>query len=95
MNGKLVTHYENGIRVVEAAILPWNERPEVYEKPKRGDTIKFTCRTNNNRGPAHELATGRTASIIKSFTLHDDWKTHWANELEFSAEPRPTAKEKQ
>jgi len=42
---------------------------------------------NDNQGPAHELATDRSVSITNSITFHDDWKTHWANELEFSAEP--------
>jgi hypothetical protein len=93
VGGKLVTRYDNGVRIVEAAI-PWSEMPEVYARLKRGETIKFTCRTNDNKGPAHELATGRSVSVTNSFTFHDDWKTHWANELEFSAERAPTTQEK-
>lgn len=83
--GKLVTHHENGTRIVEAAI-PWSEMPEVYTRIRRGETIKFTCRVSDNKGPAHELATSRSVSTTNSFTFHDDWKTHWSNELEFSAE---------
>jgi hypothetical protein len=61
--------------------------PEVYARIRSGQTIKFTCRVSDNKGPAHELATDRSVSITNSITFHDDWKTHWANELEFSAEP--------
>ncbi|GGH06442.1 hypothetical protein GCM10011586_23270 [Silvibacterium dinghuense] len=85
VDGKLVTRYENGTRIVEAAI-PWSAMPEVYARIQRGETIKFTCRVNDNKGPAHELATGRSVSTTNSFTFHDDWKTHWSNELEFSAD---------
>ena len=85
VNGKLVTRYENGTRIVEAAI-PWSEMPEVYARIQSGETIKFSCRVSDNKGPAHELATGRSVSTTNSFTFHDDWKTHWSNELEFSAE---------
>jgi hypothetical protein len=88
VDGKLVTRYENGTRIVEAAI-PWREMPEVYARIQRGEAIKFTCHVSDNKGPAHELATGRSVSTTNSFTFHDDWKTHWSNELEFSAE-RPT-----
>jgi len=83
--GKLVIHYDNGTRIVEAAI-PWSEMPEVYARIRSGKTIKFSCRVSDNKGPAHELATGRSVSITNSITFHDDWKTHWANEIEFSAE---------
>lgn len=89
VNGKLITRRENGMRIVEAAI-PWSEMPEVYARIQHGETIKFTCRVSDNKGPAHELATGRSVSTTNSFTFHDDWKTHWANELEFSAQPRST-----
>jgi len=85
VDGKLVTRYDNGTRIVEAAI-PWSAMREVYARIQGGETIKFTCRVNDNKGPAHELATGRSVSTTNSFTFHDDWKTHWSNELEFSAE---------
>ena len=83
--GELVIRYGNGTRIVEAAI-PWSEMPEVYARIRSGKTIKFSCRVSDNKGPAHELATGRSVSITNSITFHDDWKTHWANEIEFSAE---------
>jgi hypothetical protein len=89
VEGKLVTRYDNGTRIVEAAI-PWGAMPEVYARIQRGETIRFTCRVNDNKGPAHELATGRSVSTTNSFTFHDDWKTHWSNELEFSAERQGT-----
>ncbi len=84
--GKLVIRRDNGTRIVEAAI-PWSEMPEVYARIRSGRTIKFSCRVSDNKGPAHELATDRSVSITNSITFHDDWKTHWANEIEFSAEP--------
>jgi hypothetical protein len=84
--GKLVIRHDNGTRIVEAAI-PWSEMPEVYARIHSGKTVKFSCRVSDNKGPAHELATGRSVSITNSITFHDDWKTHWANEIEFSAEP--------
>ena len=83
--GSLVIRREGDTRIVEAAI-PWSEMPEVRKKILAGETVKFTCRVNDNKGEAHELATGRSVSITNSFTFHDDWKTHWANELQFSAE---------
>jgi hypothetical protein len=83
--GQLVIRREGNTRIVEASI-PWNEMPEVYRKIQAGETIKFSCRVNDNRGPEHELAAGRSVSKVNSITFHDDWQTHWANELEFGAE---------
>lgn len=83
-NGKLVMRRTGNTRIVESAI-PWSEIPSVHERILSGKTIKFTCRINDNKGPAHELAAGRSVSITNSITFHDDWKTHWGNELEFSA----------
>ena len=83
--GKLVVRRQGAMRFVEAAI-PWSEMPAVYQKIQVGEPIKFTCRINDNKGPARELATGRSVSITNSITFHDDWKTHWANELEFGVE---------
>jgi hypothetical protein len=83
--GKLVIRREGNTRLVEAAI-PWSEMPAVHQQILEGKPVKFTCRVNDNKGPAHELATGRSVSTTNSITFHDDWKTHWANELEFSAE---------
>lgn len=85
VSGKLVIHRDGNTRIVEASI-PWGEMPAVHEQIMEGKTVKFTCRVNDNKGPARELATGRSVSITNSITFHDDWKTHWANELEFSAE---------
>lgn len=72
-------------RFVEASI-PWSEMPAAWERIRSGGTVKFTCRINDNKAPARELATGRSASKYNSFSLHDDWQTHWANELEFGVE---------
>jgi len=84
-DGQLVIWREGNTRFVEAAI-PWHEIPEVANRIRAGKTIKFTCRINDNKGPEHELAAGRSVSKINSVTFHDDWQTHWANELEFGAE---------
>ena len=83
--GELVIRRDGDTRVVEASI-PWTEMPEVQRAILAGRLVKFSCRVNDNKGPAHELATGRSVSITNSITFHDDWKTHWANELEFGAE---------
>ncbi len=77
--------YRNGVRYVEAAI-PWHEIPEVRQRILAGETIKFSCRINDDAGPSHELATGRSVSKMNSFTFHNDWQTHWSNELEFGSE---------
>jgi len=73
------------MRFVEASI-PWTEMPAVWARVRAGKTVKFTCRINDNHAPARELATGRSASKYNSMTFHDDWQTHWANELEFGVE---------
>jgi hypothetical protein len=80
----LTIHRTATMRLVEASI-PWSEMPEVWQRLRSGKTIKFTCRINDNRAPARELATGRSVSKYNSFSFHDDWQTHWANELEFGA----------
>lgn len=82
---KLSIRRVDGTRIVEAS-LPWAEMPEVHRKILAGEPIKFSCRINNNKGLAQELATGRSVSKINAVTFHDDWQTHWANELEFQAE---------
>ena len=84
-NGKLVIRRDGNTRIVEASI-PWSEMPEVRTRILSGQTIKFTCRVNDNKGPAHELAAGRSVSKSNSVTFHDDWQDHWANELEFGIE---------
>ncbi|WP_260703695.1 DOMON domain-containing protein [Edaphobacter flagellatus] len=85
VTGQLVIRRQDNTRLVEAAI-PWSEMPAVRALIAAGKPVKFTCRVNDNKGPAHELAADRSVSITNSITFHDDWKTHWANELEFSAE---------
>ena len=84
----LVIRRTETMRYVEASI-PWGEMPAVWERIRSGKTVKFTCRINDNRAAARELATGRGASKYNSFTFHDDWETHWANELEFGAGKLP------
>lgn len=69
---------------VECA-LPWSELPEVRKRLEAGQTVKFSFRVNNDAG-ALELAAGRSVSKDNCFAFHNDWTTHWANELEFGFE---------
>lgn len=71
--------------VVECAI-PWSELPEVKARMEAGQTVKFSFRVNNG-GTAFELAAGRSVSKQNPLTFHNDWSTHWANEVEFGWEP--------
>jgi hypothetical protein len=41
---------------------------------------------NDNGGPSYELASNRSVSKANSTTFHNDWQTHWSNELEFAFE---------
>ena len=84
-NAKLVMRRDGNLRIVEAAI-PWHEIPRVKDRLDQGKTIRFTYRVNDNKGPALELAAGRSVSKENALTFHDDWSTHWANELEFAFE---------
>ena len=70
--------------VVECAI-PWREMPEVQRRLDAGQTVKFSFRVNNG-GSAFELAAGRSVSKDNCFAFHNDWATHWANEVEFGFE---------
>jgi hypothetical protein len=70
--------------VVECAI-PWTEMPEVKRRVDAGQTIKFSFRLNHGGG-AFELAARRSVSKDNCFAFHNDWSTHWANELEFGFE---------
>ena len=81
----LVIWRTSNMRFLEASI-PWSEIPAVWERIRSGKAIKFSCRINDNHGAAHELATGRAVSKYNSQSFHDDWETHWANELEFGVE---------
>jgi len=70
--------------IVECAI-PWSELPEVKRRADAGQTIKFSFRVND--GPdAFELAAGRSVSKDNPLAFHNDWSTHWANEVEFGFE---------
>jgi hypothetical protein len=70
--------------VVECAI-PWSELPEVKQRLDAGQTVKFSFRVNNGSG-ALELAAGRSVSKDNCLAFHNDWSTHWANEVEFGFE---------
>jgi hypothetical protein len=70
--------------VVECAI-PWSELPEVKKRLDAGQTVKFSFRVNNG-GSAFELAAGRSVSKDNPLSFHNDWSTHWANEVEFGFE---------
>jgi hypothetical protein len=82
-SGKLVTRRQGQVRVVEM-FLPWTEIPEVKRCLDTGQPIKFSFRVNDNDGPAYELAQGRSVSKENNLAFHNDWVTHWANELEFA-----------
>jgi hypothetical protein len=84
-SGQLVIRREGAVRLVEAAI-PWSEIPEAYQRMRRGETIRFSFRVNDNAGPAYELAVGRSVSKDNPRAFHNDWTTHWANEIEFAFE---------
>lgn len=81
--GRLVIRRVGTNRIVEA-FLPWSEIPDVRAARDAGKTIKFSFRVNDNDGPAYELAQGRSVSKENNAAFHNDWTTHWANELEFS-----------
>jgi hypothetical protein len=85
LKGQLIMRREGNTRIVEAAV-PWSEIPEVRRRIQSGHTVKFSCRINDNQGPAHELAAGRSVSKYNNVTFHDDWQDHWANEVEFGVE---------
>jgi hypothetical protein len=70
--------------VVECAI-PWSELPEVKARLDASRTVKFSFRVNNG-GNAFELAAGRSVSKDNPLAFHNDWSTHWANEVEFGFE---------
>jgi hypothetical protein len=65
--------------------IPWSEMPEVKRRIDQGGTVKFSFRVNQG-GEAFELAAGRSVSKDNPLTFHNDWSTHWANELEFGVE---------
>jgi hypothetical protein len=71
--------------VVECA-LPWSVIPHVKTLRDAGQPVKFSFRVNHG-SVAYELAAGRSVSKQNCLTFHDDWTTHWANEVEFGWEP--------
>lgn len=70
--------------ILECAI-PWGAMPEVKQRLAAGQTIKFSFRVNDG-GNAFELAAGRSVSKDNCFAFHNDWSTHWANEVKFGFE---------
>ncbi len=84
-SAKLIISHDGGTRIVECA-LPWSEIPLVRNQIEAGKPVKFSFRVNNNDHSAAELAAGRSVSKVNFMAFHDDWVTHWANELEFGVE---------
>jgi hypothetical protein len=84
-DGKLVMKRDGNVRIIECGI-PWSRMPEVKARLDAGQTIKFSFRVNDDKGPAYELAVGRSVSKENPRAFHNDWTTHWANELEFGAD---------
>ncbi|MGQ9525838.1 MAG: hypothetical protein ACUVTZ_13515, partial [Armatimonadota bacterium] len=82
-HGRLAVRREGGKRIVEA-FLPWSVIPDVKKRLDAGQTVKFSFRVNDNGGPALELAAGRSVSKENPPAFHNDWTTHWANEVEFA-----------
>lgn len=85
-DGKLVIWQDEGTRYVECAI-PWEHMPEVKETLFAGKPVKISVRINHNQGEAMELAAGRSISKINFWAFHNDWATHWANEVKFWLQP--------
>lgn len=81
-DGKLVMRRDGNMRIVEVA-LPWSEIPGVKKSLDAGENIKFSFRINDNGGTSYELATERSVSKANSTTFHNNWQTHWSNEVEF------------
>ncbi len=85
--GKLAIVQDGDTRITECAI-PWSEIPDVRKALDAGQRIKFSFRVNDDGSPESclELANGRSVSKKNSRAFHPDWKTHWANEVEFAFE---------
>ncbi|WPU96894.1 hypothetical protein SNE25_15340 [Mucilaginibacter sabulilitoris] len=86
-NSQLVIKRTGNTLVTECAI-PWSEIPDVYKALQSGKKIKLSFRVNDNASPAAtmELAKDRSVSKVNARAFHPDWKTHWANEVEFGFE---------
>jgi len=85
-DGQLIIWRDETTRYVEASI-PWSCMPEVKQKLLVGQPVKVSVRVNHNVGEAMELAAGRSVSKTNFWTFHNDWTTHWANEVQFVLEP--------
>ncbi len=72
--------------IVECA-LPWSVIPEVKARLDAGQPIKFSFRVNDSDS-AFELAAKRSVSKENPFAFHNEWSTHWANEVEFALEKK-------
>lgn len=85
--GKLVIRRDGNTLITECAI-PWTELPDVKKLLDQGRKIKFSFRVNDNGAPGScmELAKERSVSKRNARAFHPDWKTHWANEVEFEFE---------
>jgi hypothetical protein len=59
--------------------------PVVKQRLDAGQSIKFSFRVNAGRD-AYELAVERSVSKENPLAFHNDYATHWANELEFGLE---------
>jgi len=89
--GQLVIRRDGNTVVTECAI-PWSELPDVKKAMDEGRTVKLSFRVNDNSAPTAcmELARDRSVSKVNARAFHPDWKTHWANEVEFSFEKNNT-----
>jgi len=91
-DGQLVIRRDGNTVVTECAI-PWSELPDVRKAMDEGRTVKLSFRVNDNSAPSAcmELARDRSVSKVNARAFHPDWKTHWANEVEFSFEKTTTS----
>lgn len=83
---QLVVKYENGWRIVEAAI-PWTDMPEAKARLDAGQTVKFSYRVNDDQGVGCMELAKRRSVAKRNTSFFVDWVEHWANELKFAAEP--------
>lgn len=88
-NGKLAISRDGNTLITECAI-PWSEIPDVKKALDAGQKIKLSFRVNDNgaAGSCMELAKDRSVSKLNARAFHPDWKTHWANEVEFGFEKK-------
>jgi len=88
-DGKLVIRRDGNTLITECAI-PWSELPDVKKAMDEGRTVKLSFRVNDNGAPGAcmELARDRSVSKVNARAFHPDWKTHWANEVEFAFEKK-------